>query len=95
MPFGEENPIGKNNCPLIPTISLVPILANVTVNGTFLSPGATSILVVSVPKYASRNFTPIIRLESVTTPCGGVWISASMLDTQVPDKKIVTRKKSL
>ena len=49
-------------------ISCVPTLLITTVNGTFLSPGATSILFPSVPKYASKNFM-LITL-SLKTPCG-------------------------
>ncbi|PHS44971.1 MAG: hypothetical protein COB03_17955 [Alteromonas sp.] len=50
FPLGEANSVGKNICALMPTASLLPMLANVTVSGTFLSPGPTSILVVEVPK---------------------------------------------
>ena len=49
-------------------ISCVPTLLITTVNGTFLSPGATSILFPSVPKYASKNFTLITK--SLNTPRG-------------------------
>ena len=67
-PSGDENCAGSNNCPLIPVRSCVPTLAIEIVNGTFLSPGPTSIFPEDVPKYASRNFILIIAFRM--TPSG-------------------------
>ena len=49
-------------------MSVVDILASATVNGTFLSPGPTSIFPEDVPKYASRNFMLVIDFR--ITPSG-------------------------
>ncbi len=39
IPLGELKSVVTNSCALIPTASLLPMLASTTVNGTFLSPG--------------------------------------------------------
>ena len=56
-PSAELKPNGNESCPLIPVISCVPTFANTTVNGTFLSPGSTSIFSSGMPKNESRYFT--------------------------------------
>ena len=63
LPLGDWYAAGRESFPLIPVISCVPTLLIITVNGTFLSPGATSIFEPSVPKYASKNFTLRICLR--------------------------------
>ena len=67
-PSEAENPNGNESCPSIPVISWVPTFANSIVNGTLLSPLSTSILLSSVPKYASNNFTSPKSLSNAESP---------------------------
>ena len=55
------------------------MLANTMVNGTFLSPGPTSIFSDESPKYASRNYMP--DMVSLKTPCGGPTVAPYAADT--------------
>jgi hypothetical protein len=60
------------------------------VNGTFLSPGPTSIFSDESPKYASRNFTP--DMVSLKTPCGTPIVEPYAADTEIPPNKTIVKK---